>query len=167
MDKIYSNEDIETVKRGKRLLLGKLYMYVYDPKYKDTLPYYDILALIVLTSFKPPYINGFNIHYIPFLNRLQFMKSVMQKLKNGKKLKYKDIKRAWQKAKLPERLVKYAYRTYLISHIRSNIKVFDYDDYYPIVKETSGKFKKLQDAAIFRDIHAKWKKDKLKLSKNR
>ena len=36
--------------------IGKMYLYIYDPKYKNTLPFYDALPLVIPIEF---YGNGF------------------------------------------------------------------------------------------------------------
>jgi len=36
--------------------IGKMYTFFYDPKHKQTLPYYDLFPLIFLVDFKD---NGF------------------------------------------------------------------------------------------------------------
>lgn len=45
--------------------IGKMYHYIYLPKYRETLPYYDIFPLTIPIK---PYNNGYlglNLHYLP------------------------------------------------------------------------------------------------------
>lgn len=47
-----------------RISIGKMYFYIYDPKHKDKLPYYDMFPLVIPIE---PYSDGFlglNLHYI-------------------------------------------------------------------------------------------------------
>ena len=50
--------------------IGKMYFYFYDPKTKDTLPYYDRFPLVIpIESYKDGFL-GLNLHYIHPKQRL-------------------------------------------------------------------------------------------------
>lgn len=49
--------------------IGKMYMFSYDPKHKDTLPYYDVLPLVIPIDFKKDGFLGLNFHYLPYRHR--------------------------------------------------------------------------------------------------
>ena len=58
-------------------VLGGLYCYYYDPKTKDSLPYYDIFPLtLVLERYSDGFL-GLNLHYLPLRYRLAFMTKLM------------------------------------------------------------------------------------------
>ena len=40
----------EPLKRGGRRIIGSMQMFFYDPKYKDTLPYYDRFPLSIIVK---------------------------------------------------------------------------------------------------------------------
>ena len=122
-----SRSTINIINKGddrltKALSIGKMYLFHYDPKYKDTLPYYDMYPLVIPIEF---YTNGFlgiNLHYLPPAARA----SLMSKLKKvSSDDKYND------KTKLNisyEVLTLYArqfsgvdncIKRYLFSHVRS------------------------------------------------
>jgi hypothetical protein len=44
--------------------IGKMYFYFYDPKYKDTLPYYDRFPLVIPIERYSDGFLGLNLHYI-------------------------------------------------------------------------------------------------------
>jgi hypothetical protein len=147
-----TKEDAEIVKPGKKLKLSNLYLYYYpDPKTKAKLDVYDTLPLIVLLDVPDgKYVLGINLHYIPYLKRLQFMKGLMGK---GTKIKYSDIQKAWKDAKIPNAYANLAIRKYLVNRIASNIRVFeDPEDQYRIVKEVLPDFKKKSMPQVYRDI---------------
>jgi hypothetical protein len=57
----------------KPVRVGDMVMYLYDPKYKKKLPYYDAFPLIFLIE---KYNNGWlgiNLHYLPFAYRAKLM----------------------------------------------------------------------------------------------
>ena len=44
---------------------GNMYMFFYDPKYKETLPYYDGFPLIIMLGPAKGGFMGLNLHYLP------------------------------------------------------------------------------------------------------
>jgi len=60
---------------------GNLYMYMYDPKYKKKLPYYDTFPLCFPFKEDSKGFTGLNLHYLPPMLRAQLF---------GKLLEYTD-----------------------------------------------------------------------------
>lgn len=146
-----TNEDHESVKAGSQLKLGRLYLYAYDAKHKSKLEVWDKLPLVVLLGVPHgKYIVGINLHYIPYIKRVQFMKAIQAK---GTKVKYDDIYKAWKEAKIPAAYAGLAIRKYLVNHIKSNIKVFeDPEDQMRITKNVLPMFEKQSMATVYRNI---------------
>lgn len=55
---------------------GSMYMFMYDPKWKDTLPYYDRFPLILPFRVEGDRFWGINLHYLPHRMRAQLMDSL-------------------------------------------------------------------------------------------
>ena len=53
------------VSRLAPIHLGKMFMYRYDPYHAKTLPYYDMLPLILLMDIRNDGFLGLNLHYLP------------------------------------------------------------------------------------------------------
>jgi hypothetical protein len=65
--------------------IGKMYSFFYDPKHKETLPYYDTFPLVIVIG--PKGNNGFlglNLHYLPPVLRARLMDNLYQTLNNKK-----------------------------------------------------------------------------------
>jgi len=45
-------------------MIGRMYFYFYDPKTKDTMPYYDRFPLVIPIERYPDGFLGLNLHYI-------------------------------------------------------------------------------------------------------
>lgn len=56
-----------------RQMLGHFYLFRYDPKYKDTLPYYDRFPTVLLLDRNRDGFTGLNFHYLPFAFRATLM----------------------------------------------------------------------------------------------
>jgi len=70
--RILKNLDTKQIKREQlgeyvnRPQLGKLCCYYYDPKTKETLPYWDRFPLVMPLDYQDNgYILGLNLHYLP------------------------------------------------------------------------------------------------------
>ena len=60
------------------LQLGRMYLFSYDPKLKDTLPYHDKFPLIFPFAKDATGFWGINMHYLPFQFRAILMDSLYE-----------------------------------------------------------------------------------------
>ena len=67
----------------RRVELGDLFCYYYNPKYKTTLPYYDMFPMIMLISAEKDTFLGINFHYLRPKWRAVLLDRVTAKLGNG------------------------------------------------------------------------------------
>ncbi len=114
----------------KRPMVGQMYMFKYDPKGKETLPYYDIFPLIfpfestysgTKTPMSAQSFLGINMHYLPLLMRARLMDrlydiSTDKRFDDNTRLKisYSVLKGA-SKFQLFQPCIK----RYLVSHLKS------------------------------------------------
>ena len=56
--------------------LGHMYMYYYDAKHKDTLPYFDRFPLVFPFAKVDNGFMGINLHYLPLTFRAKLMDSL-------------------------------------------------------------------------------------------
>ena len=113
-------KNVRTVKAPE---IGRLYMYVYDPKHKATLPYYDAFPMTFITDFYPDGFLGMNVHYLPYLLRARLMEELLKHQKGvvrrGKREQYLNISYAILKAASANKYFKPTIKRYLFDHIRS------------------------------------------------
>lgn len=67
-----------------RMELGKMYMFAYNAKHKDTLPYWDAQPLIIMLQEGPNYVLGLNLHYLPPIYRAKLMDALYTVISNEK-----------------------------------------------------------------------------------
>lgn len=58
--------------------IGSMYLFRYDPKTADTLPYYDTFPLVVPFRKTSDGFYGLNFHYLPYLIRLRLLDRMMK-----------------------------------------------------------------------------------------
>lgn len=105
------------------VVIGKMYFFEYDPKYKDVLPIYDRFPLIFpIERYKNNSMLGLNLHYLGVRERL----AILNKLKE-----FASAKNLTDKSKLRlsyDLLVRTKYlasvspciKRYLLGHVRSD-----------------------------------------------
>lgn len=101
---------------------GSMYMFQYDPKTKDDLPFYDKFPLIFPIEQAPGGFIGINLHYLPHRLRAKLMDALYKYVtddsytaKTKLAITYKVLKGA---ARL--KLFKPCVKRYLLSHVQSN-----------------------------------------------
>lgn len=111
------------LKRVSTPLPGRMFMYFYDPKYKETLPYYDRFPLIILVDKVENGFTGLNLHYLPPNLRAKFFDRLTEFTNNKKydettrfRLTYSFLSSA---ARLKE--FKPCFKRYLTSKVETRI----------------------------------------------
>ena len=66
------------------VLPGFMYMFGYDAKHKDTLPYYDRFPLIFPFQVTADHFMGINLHYLPLQYRARLMDALYSITTNKK-----------------------------------------------------------------------------------
>lgn len=138
-----------------RPTIGKLLMYQYDPKHKDTLPYYDKFPMIFPIEYYDDGWLGINLHYLPPVYRARLMDALWDTLNNqrfddGSKLRINyDILKSASKFKYFKPCIK----RYLFNHVRSNlmevdIAEWDYALFLPLARFQKASQRKVWDDSI-------------------
>jgi len=74
----------EALIRKSRTMMGHMYMYYYDPKHRETLPYYDAFPLTIMVERAPGGFYGLNLHYLKPNTRAIFLDKLTDTLSNEK-----------------------------------------------------------------------------------
>jgi hypothetical protein len=114
-------------KVASRKYIGKMYMFVYDPKHKKTLPYYDKFPLIILAD-RPQKGKGFyglNLHYLRPRERAVFLSKMFDSYSStGDELKATTklrISYAILKSAAKMKAFAPTFKRYLPDHIQSAV----------------------------------------------
>lgn len=107
-------------------IIGKMYMFRYDPKHKKTLPYYDRFPLIIFADLpqKGEGFFGLNLHYLRPRERALFLSNLMKYSSTGTKLKENtQLKISYKLLKSASKMRAYAptFKRYLANHVNSSI----------------------------------------------
>ena len=101
--------------------IGKMYMFSYDPKHKDILPYYDNYPLIFPVEMYSDSFLGINLHYLPPMLRAKLMDALMATINNKKYNKTTKLVMSYQILKSASKFKYFepCLKKYLFSHVRS------------------------------------------------
>lgn len=111
----------EPIQQTGRFLPGNMYMFTYDPKTKDKLPYYDTFPLIVAVEKAAGGFYGLNLHYLPPILRAKLLDALMDNLTNKKFDESTRFKINYRMLKAASKYKHFApcFKHYLTSHVRS------------------------------------------------
>jgi hypothetical protein len=111
----------ESLLLRNRELVGSMNMFFYDPKTKDTLPFFDRFPLAIVVGPAEGGFYGLNLHYLPMNLRAKFLDALLENTTNKRynestrfELTYKMLKRT---SKL--RYFQPCFKHYLTSNLRS------------------------------------------------
>lgn len=116
--------------------IGSMYLFLYDAKWKQTLPFFDMHPLCIPIEM---YIDGFlglNLHYLRPLARVQLLKA-LDDIKNNNKynettklnISYNLLKAYSNQYKGNEECIK----RYLFGHVRSSFHTVHPSDWEKVV----------------------------------
>jgi len=74
----------DPIEMQPKSVVGSMYMFFYDAKHRDTLPYWDAFPLIVAVGPANKGFYGLNLHYLPIPLRAKMLDSLMD-ITNNKK----------------------------------------------------------------------------------
>lgn len=102
--------------------IGGMFHFIYDPKLKDQLPYWDKFPLVIPIE---AYNNGFlglNLHYLPPLLRARLLDALLElKETSITNQSYMRVSYSILKGTVKQKLFEPSLKRYLTSHIRSMI----------------------------------------------
>lgn len=111
----------ESLIKRQRPLIGRMFMFMYDPKTKETLPYYDRFPLIVMVEPAKNGFYGLNLHYLPPRLRAIFFDELMSRMNNDKFNKTTRIKLSYDMLKSASKMRAFrpCFKRYLFSQVKS------------------------------------------------
>ena len=123
------NSDPHRVKNT--IVPGGMYMFLYDPKGKDQLPYYDRFPLVLPYQKMAGGFMGLNLHYLPYQPRMTLLQRLMEFATDKNMAENTRIRYSWSliggvsRFKWAEPCIKH----YLIDHVKSTFRKIDANDW--------------------------------------
>lgn len=114
-----------------RLLPGKMYMFFYDAKLKEKLPYWDQFPLVLPFRKVPDGFYGINLHYLPYAMRFKLLGALHQYATDEKINEETRLRVNWNILLNLSRVapVKACVKHYLDEHVQSRFLNIKYPDW--------------------------------------
>jgi hypothetical protein len=141
----------DLIRDGKRTSIptfGLLNMFVYDPKLKDKLPYYDTFPLVLPIE---KYSNGFlgiNIHYLSMPMRLRLLDRLVDFSNNDKFDTSTKLRVDYSRLKKID-LIKPCLKRYLAGNVKTQFRKVEADEFIVATLLPVQRFKKQSDSHVF------------------
>lgn len=135
-----------------KIILGNMYLYAYDPKTKDKLPYWDKYPLVIPFNMDEKGFIGLNLHYLEPRLRLILLSKLDQFSKINKN-EEKIMVLQWEfinsVSNFPE--VKPCVKRYLWNHVQSKFLKIPSEDWIIVSQLPTHSFQKATDKEVWRE----------------
>lgn len=143
----------DSVTKVTRPRMGDMYMFYYDPKHKDTLPYYDQFPLIIMVDRAPGGFYGLNLHYLPPVLRAKFFDALMDTMSNDKYDESTRMRARYNVLKSASKMkyFKPCFKHYLTKHVDSRIAKVEPTEWEIALFMPLQRFKGATASAVYKD----------------
>lgn len=142
------------------LIPGKLYFFYYDPKYKDTLPYYDQFPLVLPYDRDKTTFIGLNLHYLEYKPRMELFKALAKNHGQNMMSESAKIRYSWELIKGVSKtsLAQACIKRYLFEHVKSPYLAVPEESWYTAMLLPVQRFAKATKEHVWRDSarHTSW-----------
>ena len=145
------NSDIGTVE--PRLKIGSMYLYQYQAKTAEKLPYWDMFPLVLPFRATPTGFYGINMHYLPISWRVELFGRLLEYTTSPRNTEDMKFKLSWKLlgnfSQFPES--KFCTKQYLTDHVRSNLIRIHPDDWKIAIHLPLESFQKASSQKVHSD----------------
>ena len=134
---VMRDEQIDLRSRPKTGAFGNMYMYIYDAKYKDTLPYYDAFPLVIPTGPAKGGFYGMNLHYLPPVLRAKALDALLGE------------------GGVPEKYIRPTIHRYLFKQVRSRFALVDKPEWEIATFLPTADWRNSSATSVYRDSRKK------------
>jgi hypothetical protein len=150
-----TNKLIAESKLVKNIVPGEMYLYLYDPKFKDELPYYDRLPLVFPFRKTKDGFYGINLHYLPYGIRFKVLEELQKYATGNENNADRRIRLSWRLLETVAKLkpAQFAVKQYLNNHVKSSFYRIPYSDWITASQLPIERFAKMQKNLVWRDFN--------------
>lgn len=113
------------------VLPGRMYMFFYDAKLKEKLPYWDMFPLVLPFRKVPGGFYGINLHYLPYVMRFKLLGALHTYATDNKLSEDTRLRINWKILVNMSRVapIKACVKHYLDDHVQSRFLNIKYPDW--------------------------------------
>ena len=119
---LLSADEVKLVNR-QNALIGSMNMFFYDPKTKETLPFYDRFPLAIIVGPAEKGFYGLNLHYLPPVLRAKLLDSLLDITSNKKYDETTKFQISYNMLNSSAKMKYFrpCFKHYLTQHVRSRL----------------------------------------------
>jgi len=138
---------------NRKFRIGSMYFFVYDPKGKTELDYYDRFPLVIPLEAYADGFLGLNIHYLPIRYRIMFMRKLMPKAILNDDNEIMRLRISYEILNASRRYKEFrpCVKRYLYSHIRSRILAVEPEEWDIAMYLPVQQFKKAPAGKVWKE----------------
>jgi len=134
---IMQDDSLKLRNKPKTTPFGSMYMYFYDAKHKETLPYYDKFPLTIPVGPAPGGFYGLNLHYLPLPLRAKALDALLGE------------------GGLPQKYIAPMIHRYLFSQVRSRFALVDKPEWEIATFLPTADFQGANKSKVYKDSRSK------------
>ena len=141
-----------------QILPGNMYMFFYDAKFKDTLPFWDRFPLILAYKKVENGFYGINLHYLPYMVRFKILGAMHNYITSENIDDNTKIRINWQIIESAARLepAKACVKHYLNDHVNSRFLKIKYPDWITASQLPVERFVGASKEKVWRETRKKY-----------
>ena len=140
---LMQEDEIDLKTRPKTAPFGEMYMFFYDAKYKDVLPYYDAFPLIIMMGPAAGGFYGMNLHYLPPVLRAKALDALLEP----------DSKT--DGSGVPAKYIKPTIHRYLTKQVKSRFALVDKPEWEIATFLPTADFRGASNSTVYKDSRRK------------
>jgi len=158
LGRIQSSSLFRDKKLTTALIPGNIYLFAYDPKHKETLPYYDTLPLVLPFRKMPNGFLGINLHYLPYLARFRLLGELSKLATDTTVNETTRIKISWQVLEGSSKLLAATacVKHYLNNHLKSSFLKIEFNDWVTASMLPIERFQKESKQDVWKETRKKY-----------
>ena len=137
---------------------GMMYMFVYDPKWKDKLPYYDTFPLVLPFKKVPGGFLGLNLHYLPYMARFKLLAILSDYASDEAMTEDTRLLLSWKLLSGSSKLnmIKPCVKHYLAEQLQSRFLKINYPDWVTASQLPVERFVGSNKSQVWKESRAKY-----------
>lgn len=122
--------------------IGGMFAYLYDAKWKDKLPYWDKLPLVIPFNIYDDGFIGINLHYASGGDRVRLLQPLLRLKAKKSKREYVRVTYQFLQSAVKSAVLEPCIHRYLSGHIRSRLVKIDMSEWENVASLPLAQWKK-------------------------
>jgi len=152
-----AGRSLNTIKN--RYFIGSMFLYIYSPKWKEELPYYDTFPLVIPIEQYNDGFLGLNLHYIPPRDRIILLDKLSTIATDDRYDDKTRLRISYQFLKGATKIYEFTpcLKRYLWSHVRSKFLPISADEWDIVALMDLQRFVKATTQQVWEESRKKYR----------